>query len=224
MRATPGDQETAERADHGIHAMEGVPRVAENRRNDETHDQADPVDVFILPHDELVLAQVVDVVHRRLGIQLEHQPADVRPHEALGNVIGILVVIDVLVVAAVVGRPVEAGVFERAGAENQREQADRQFRLEGQVGKQTVVADGDAHHRGDEVEEEHAELEPIDSEFHQIDGQADQRDQGGADEKRAGDPVHSVKGNTIHGWKLLCLGRVRECGAIVRQSLSFPQH
>ena len=89
----------------------------------ETHDQADPMDVAVLPHHQLVLAQIVDVVHRRLGIELEHQPADVRPHETFGDIVGVLVMIDVLVVAAVVGRPVEAGIFKRAGAEDQGEQA-----------------------------------------------------------------------------------------------------
>ncbi len=157
------------------------------------------MDVFILPHDELVLAQVVDVVHRRLWVELEHQPTDVRPHEALGNVVGVLVVIDVLVVAAVVGRPVEAGVFKGAGTEDQGEETHRPLGLEGEVREQPVVAQRDAHHGGHQVKSEHRELEPIDAKLEEVDGQADDGNKCGANEERTGNPVHPVEGNAIHG-------------------------
>ena len=61
---------------------------------------ADPMDVAVLPHDHRILLQVGDVVEGWLGTELEEQPADVRVEEALGDVVRILVVIDVLVMVA----------------------------------------------------------------------------------------------------------------------------
>lgn len=141
------------------------------------------MDVFVLPDDELVLAEVGDVVHRRFGIELEEQPTDVRPEEALGNVIGVLVMIHVLVVAAMVGSPVKAGIFERTRAEDQGEKLHRRLRLEGKVGEQAVVADGDAHHRGRHVEEEEGELESVDADLVEVDGNPDEGHERGADEE-----------------------------------------
>ena len=108
--------------------------------------------------------------------------------------------IDMLVVAAMIGRPVEAGVFKGAGAEKQGEEFHRSLCFEGKVGKKAVVTDCDAHHRRTEIEEEHAELKPIDSVMIQIDGGADERDEGCADEETGRDPVHTVKGNAEHNF------------------------
>ena len=88
-----------------------------------------------------------------------------------------------LVVAAVVRRPVEAGIFKRTRAEDEGEKFHWKLGLERQMREQAVVADRDAHHRGADEEEEHQELEPVDADLKQVDGNADERDECGADEK-----------------------------------------
>jgi hypothetical protein len=80
-----------------------------------------------------------------LGGQFEHEPSDVSPHESFGNVIRIFIVVNVLVVGAMIGTPVEAGVFERAGSENERKQLHRPLGLEGKVRKQSVISESDTH-------------------------------------------------------------------------------
>lgn len=154
--------------------------------------------VFVLPHDEFVFAEVGDVVHWRLRIEFEQKPADVCPEETFRNVVGIFVVVDVFVVAAMVGGPVQAGVFKGAGAEKQSKEFHRSLRFERKMGEKTVITDSNAHHRRAEVEEEHAELEPIDPEMVEIDWRANECDECGANEEAGGNPVHTVKRNAKH--------------------------
>ena len=90
--------------------------------------------------------------------------------------------VDVLVVAAMVRAPVQTGILEGTGAEDQREQAHGHLRLEGQVREQPVVADRDAHHGGHQEKGEHRELEEVDAEVVEIERDADQGGQGGADQ------------------------------------------
>jgi hypothetical protein len=149
-----GDQETTESGGSGV-----VHEVGETGWQGEADHEGDDLVPAVLPHDQLVLAEVLDVVEGRLRQGLEKDPADVGPEEALGNVVRIVVVVRVLVVAAVVGDPVQRRVFERAGAEDQGEETDGPLRLEGEVGEQTMVPEGDAHARRDDVEQEHGRQE-----------------------------------------------------------------
>ncbi len=156
--------------------------------------------VFVLPHDEFVFAEVGDVVDGRLGIEFEEQPADVSPEETFRDIIGIFVVVDVFVVAAVVGGPVQTGVLKSAGAKKESEKFHRSLCFEGKMGEKTVITQRDAHHRRAEVKEEHAELEPIDSVMVEIDGRADEGDKSGANKETGGNPVHAVIWNTKHNF------------------------
>ncbi len=65
-----------------------------------------------------------------------------------------------------------------------------------------MVADGDAHHRGAEVEEEHRKLKPEsdadEAVVEEVDGGADQCNQCGADEETGCDPVHAFKWYAEH--------------------------
>ena len=106
--------------------------------------------------------------------------------------------VDMLVVAAVVGCPVEAGVFKGAGTKNEGENPHRHLGLEGKVRKQTMISDRDAHHGGSQVKEEKGHQKPVGSMVIKINRKAKKGDQGGADQKRAGCPVDSVKGDAIH--------------------------
>ena len=65
----------------------------------------DPLDVSILPPDELVFLQVGYVVVRLIGIQLEKQPSDMRVKKAFRNAIRIIVMIHMFVMAPMFARP-----------------------------------------------------------------------------------------------------------------------
>ena len=69
------------------------------------------------------------------GSSLNMQPADVGVEEALADVVGVFLVIDVLVMAAMLGAPHEGGVLERGGAEEEGEEPDGPMRLEGEMGE-----------------------------------------------------------------------------------------
>ena len=59
------DQESTERS------MPPIPQSAEDGRDTETYQDRDPLDVSILPANELVFLQVGYVVVRLIGIELE---------------------------------------------------------------------------------------------------------------------------------------------------------
>ncbi len=181
--ADAGNKESTECAGPWVYFHLKIPKVAECHGNDDPDDEADPVHILVLPHDQFVFPEVGDIIHRWLGVELEKEPTDVRPEEALGDIIGIFVMVDVFVMKAMIGRPVEAGIFERTGAEDEGEELDGHFCLKRQMGKQTVITDGDAHHRGRQVKEEHGELEPVDADFYQVDGDPDEGHEGGADKE-----------------------------------------
>ncbi len=122
------EEETAQRADPAARH-----RPAEERREHEAHRHADPLHVLVLPTDERVLLEVRHVLVRRVGIELEEQPADVREEETLVDGIRVILVIDVLVVVAVFAAPHEHGILERRRAEEQREELHRPLGLEGHV-------------------------------------------------------------------------------------------
>src|SRR5437773_683625 len=95
----PGDQESAERS------LPPIPQKAENGRDAETNQDRDPLDISILPTDQLVFLQIGYVVVRLIVIQLEKQPADVRVKKAFRNAIRIIVVIHMLMMAPMFARP-----------------------------------------------------------------------------------------------------------------------
>jgi hypothetical protein len=71
----PRDQESAERS------LPSIPQSAEDGRDTEADQDGDPLDVSILPANELVFLQVGYVVVRLIGLQLEKQPTDMREKE-----------------------------------------------------------------------------------------------------------------------------------------------
>jgi hypothetical protein len=62
--------------------------------------------------------------------------------------------IHMFVVSAMVRAPTESGTFEGCRAEKQRVEPNNWACLEGQVGKKPVIAQRDAHRRGDREEKE----------------------------------------------------------------------
>src|SRR6476661_6961462 len=75
----PRDQESTERS------MPSIPQKAEDCRDAEADQDGDPLDVSILPANELVFLQVGYVVVRLIGLQLEKQPTDMREKKNLSK-------------------------------------------------------------------------------------------------------------------------------------------
>jgi hypothetical protein len=68
-------------------AHEGGVTITEGGRDDEAREGADPLDVAVLPHDERVGFEVLDVGDGRLRLEAEEEPADVGVEEALGDIV-----------------------------------------------------------------------------------------------------------------------------------------
>src|ERR1043166_3123741 len=93
------DQESAERS------LPPIPQKAENGRDAETDKDGDPLDVSILPANELVFLKVGYVVVRLIVIQLEKQPSDMGVKKSFRNTVRIIVVIHMLMMTPVFARP-----------------------------------------------------------------------------------------------------------------------
>src|SRR5258705_9734375 len=87
----PRDQESTERS------IPSIPQKAEDGRDAEADQDGDPLDVSILPANELVFLQVGYVVVRLIGLQLEKQPSHMREKKSLRNTIRIIVMIHMLI-------------------------------------------------------------------------------------------------------------------------------
>ena len=121
----------------------------------------------MLPHHEPVLFQIGHVVWR-LRAKLEEKPSDVGPEESLGNVVGIFLLIDMLVVPAVVRNPIQRRVFEGTGSEQQCGQPHRSARGKRPVGKQAVVSERNTHAGGQHIKPEKNELKGINAELPEV--------------------------------------------------------
>src|SRR6476619_7984765 len=104
------DQESTERS------MPSIPQSAEDGRDTEADQDRDPLDVSILPANELVFLQVRYVVVRLIVLQLEKQPTDMREKEPFRNTVRIVVMIHMFVMAPMFARPHQNRIFKRAGA------------------------------------------------------------------------------------------------------------
>ena len=115
----------------------------------------------MLPAHQRVGLQVIDIGQRHVAAdRAEYNPAYVRVKESLQDVVRIILVISVLVVAAVIGAPLERGVFYRRGPENEGEQPHRPLGLERQVGEESVITERDAQAGSDEHPDENRAVQP----------------------------------------------------------------
>src|SRR5437868_12894322 len=134
---------------------------SEERGNEEADDDRYRDIKLLLKHHEPVLAQVGDVVPRRLGIEAEQDPADVSVPETLGNIVRIVVAIDVLMVAAMVRNPRKRTVLKRRRAEHEGEETNRPSGFERLVGEQTMIPERDAQAGRDEVGKKQPDLKRV---------------------------------------------------------------
>ena len=95
----PCDQESTEGS------LPSIPQKAEAGRETETDQDRDPLDLSILPANELVFLQVGYVVVRLIAIQLEKQPSDMRVKNAFRNTVRIIVVIHMLMMTPMFACP-----------------------------------------------------------------------------------------------------------------------
>jgi hypothetical protein len=192
-----GDAANEEAAEGADGPLVKPPR---QRGKTEANEDGQEVDVAVLNADERILVEVGNVIERGGGVELEHEPADVGVKEALADVVRILVVIDMLVMAAMLGRPHEGGVLEGSGAKEEGEETDGPMRLEREMGEVAMIPEGDAEATEGEHHEEEGHLEPVEPEVPDV-----RRDGGEAEKQRshqeaARDPVNAVKGySKLHG-------------------------
>src|ERR1700674_606907 len=96
-----GDEESAERS------LPSVPKKADHRRQDEADHDRDRLDMPVLPADQFVSLEIGYIIERMVGVQLEKEPTDVGVKEAFRDAVGIVIMIDVLVMAPMFACPGE---------------------------------------------------------------------------------------------------------------------
>src|SRR6267143_3560462 len=98
----------------------------------------------MLPHHQRIFLQIGHVIERRLGPELEQQPADVRVEKTFCDVVRVFLVIDMFMVAPMLACPHQNRILESARAKNHGEEADRQFCMESRMREKPMVAECDA--------------------------------------------------------------------------------
>ena len=78
--------------------------------------------VAMLPGNQRILPQVLNIFVGQIGMELEHEPAHVRVEEALRDIVGIFVMINMLVVGAMLATPHQRLVLKRTRAKDQGKQ------------------------------------------------------------------------------------------------------
>lgn len=99
----------------------------------------------MLEHDHAISKQVGDVIHGRNRTKLEEQPSHVSVEEALRDIIRIIVMVNELVVATMIGTPLQSRTFKCRRTKDENAELYRPLGLERHVGKKAVVSQRDAH-------------------------------------------------------------------------------
>ena len=167
-----------------------APDEPEDCRKNEGDRYGDPMDVAMLPPDECILLQVGHVVERRGRFELENQPADVGVKEPFGDAIRVFIVVDMLVVTAVLAGPKEHGIFEGCGAKDHGKEPHDPVRLESEMRIEPMIPKRYRKSAREEHHKEEPDLEPINPEEPDISRYCREREQEGAHQKRAGEPIH----------------------------------
>lgn len=173
-----------------------VPQETKQRWENETHHDRNPLNVSVLPDNQSISLEIRDIVVGFGWIQFENQPADVRKKETFRDAVGVIVVIDVLVMAAMFARPHENRVLERGGPEDEREEAHRPRRLESDMREKPVIAQADAESACKKHQKKERDLKPVESEMPEIERDRREREYERADEERTGRPVDAMEWKT----------------------------
>ena len=88
--------------------------------------------------------------------------------KALGDVIWVFLVIDMLMVPTMVALPHQHRIFKRGRAKDERKKTHRQRRAKCRVRKQSMITECDAESGCDQQHHEQGELEPLNAEIPQV--------------------------------------------------------
>ena len=72
---------------------------------------------FILPHNKTIFFEVLHIIHGAVGFEFEHKPTHVRPEKTLGNIIGVIVGIDMFMVSSMFRTPPHRRIFKSGSTE-----------------------------------------------------------------------------------------------------------
>jgi len=187
-----GDEEGSEGFDgSSVNPPEGGGEEESDRETDEGTPS-------VLPGNQGVVLQVGHIVEGRFGPQLEKEPADMGVEKPARNIIGVLLMVDVLVVGAVIRAPVDGRILEGGRSKEEGGQPDRPSGPEGNMGKQPVITQGDAESGRGEIKEEESHLKGVESIVPQVDRHAGDGVEGGQNEKTARLPVDAIEGKVEH--------------------------
>jgi hypothetical protein len=156
------------------------------------------MNVSILPDNQSISLQVRHIVVGFRWIQFENQPANVRKEETFRDAVGIIIVIDVLVMAAMFARPHENRIFKSGRAEDEREEPHGPRSLESDVREEPVIAKADAESTTQEHQKKKRDLKPVEPEMPDVEWNCRERKRERADEKRTGRPVDAMDWKTGH--------------------------
>jgi LysR substrate binding domain len=96
-----------------------VPKIAQDWGQDEADHDCNPLDMSMLPADELVSLQVGHVIQWMFGVELEEQPTNMRVEKFLRYAVRIIVMIDMLTMPTVFARPRQSRVLEGRCSQNE---------------------------------------------------------------------------------------------------------
>jgi len=116
--------------------------------------------------------------------------------KTFGDVVRVFVVVDMFMMPAMIAHPHQDRILERGGAEDEREQAHRQFRPESCVRKQTMITKRYAEASRGRQHSEQGEVEPINTEIPQVKWQRGECENKRAYQERTCRPIDAVDWNT----------------------------
>ena len=179
----------------GQHADGAFDEAADKHRKPKPNEQTQVNPPTVLPHHHGIVGQILDVFHRRIGLGLEHNPANVRVPKSFFDVVRIRLVIDVFVMPPMIGAPVERRILHRRGAAQQRRHLHGPTNLKRKMRQQPVIPKGDAH-SGENIEphKEAAVYPPVElrAVFPNENRQRENRDRQRTHQRNEISPVHIV--------------------------------
>jgi len=116
--------------------------------------------------------------------------------KTFGDVVRVFVVVDMFMMPAMLAHPHQDRILERSGAEDECEQAHRQFRPKSHVRKQTMITKRDTEASRGRQDSEQGEVEPINTEIPQVKWHGGECEDKRADQERTRRPIDSVDWNT----------------------------
>ena len=115
-RATPGISNPPKAPAVGlkITGADGV-EITDEGRDPKTYNKRNEVYPFKLPHHQFIFFEVSHIVKGSFWLKLEHEPSHVCPEKPFGDVIWIIICINMLVMPSMLGTPPESSILKSSG-------------------------------------------------------------------------------------------------------------